>query len=136
MKAPKLSVGQEIPPLVKRPIDRTQLVRYAGASGDFNRIHFDEPFAREAGHPSVIAHGMLAAAFFGQLLCDWVGPTSVRRLSVRFKSITYPGDVVTCRGQILELRNENEHRAVELRVWCEKQDGTVTAEGNATVVIR
>ena len=61
-------VGDALPPVEKAAITTTQLVQYAGASGDFNRIHYDEPFAKEGGFPSVIAHGMLSMAFFGQLL--------------------------------------------------------------------
>ncbi len=62
-----MKVGDE-KVLVKEPVERIQLVKYAGASGDFNRIHYDEPFAKAGGFPSVIAHGMLSMGFFGQLV--------------------------------------------------------------------
>lgn len=124
-----ISVGEEIPPLCKPPIDRTQLVRYAAASGDFNRIHHDEPFAKEAGFPSVIAHGMLSMGFLAELLTRWAGPQAVLRLDVRFRAVTYPGDVITCRGRVTGFRTESGRDIVELAVWCENQDGTKTAEG-------
>ena len=71
--------GLALPPLTKPPLTTRQLVQYAGASGDFNRIHYDEPFAKAGGFPTVIAHGMLSMGFFGQLVGDWaswwrVGP--------------------------------------------------------------
>ena len=123
------SVGDRVGPLVKPAIDRIQLVRYAGASGDFNPIHVDEEFARAAGYKSVFAHGMLSMGFLGQLLTDAFGPTSVARLQVRFKAITWPGDVVTCHGEVTAVR-EGE---IDLKVWAETQAGTVTVDGTATV---
>src|ERR1700749_1688324 len=81
----EVRVGAPLPSLEKPPITTTQLVQYAGASGDFNRIHYDEPFAKEGGFPSVIAHGMLSMAFFGQLLTTWAAGASVVRLHARFK---------------------------------------------------
>lgn len=126
-------VGDLLPPLVKAPVERIQLVKYAGASGDFNRIHVEEAFAQEAGYPSVFAHGMLSMAFLGQLLSDWVGPQRVRRLGVRFRAVTWPGDVVTARGEVTAVREEEGRRWAELKVWTETHTGTVTAEGSATV---
>jgi acyl dehydratase len=125
----KVQVGDVLPPLVKAPIERIQLVKYAGASGDFNRIHVEEGFAVEAGYPSVIAHGMLSMGFLGQLVAAWVGPTRVRRITARFRAVTFPGDTVTCRGEVVAVR-EGE---VDLRLWTTRQDGTVTIEGTATV---
>jgi acyl dehydratase len=124
-------VGDRLPPLEKPPITTTQLVQYAGASGDFNRIHYDEPFAREAGFPSVIAHGMLSMAFFGQLLSDWAGPAVVARLQARFKAVTFPGDRITVGGEVI-ARNDDE-RTVEVSLSARKPDGTVTLEGSATL---
>jgi acyl dehydratase len=125
-------VGDALPSLEKPPITTMQLVQYAGSSGDFNRIHYDEPFAREGGFPSVIAHGMLSMAFFGQLVADWAGgPQAVARLSARFKAVTFPGDRVTVGGEVV-ARNEVA-RTVELKLYARKQDGTVTLEGAATV---
>ena len=84
-------IGDALPPVEKPPITTTQLVQYAGASGDFNRIHYDEPFANEGGFPSVIAHGMLSMAFFGQLVADWAGGAhQVVRLSARFRRSPSP----------------------------------------------
>jgi len=130
-----VTVGDKLPELVKPAIERLQLVKYAGASGDWNRIHFDEPFAVEAGYRSVFAHGMLSMAFLGQLVADWVGPTRVRRINCRFKAITWPGDVVTCRGEVTAVRDENGERLADVKLWAQTQAGAVTVEGTATVAL-
>lgn len=125
-------VGDALPALEKPPITTTQLVQYAGASGDFNRIHYDEPFAKEGGFPSVIAHGMLSMAFFGQLVADWAGgPEHVARLAARFKAVTLPGDRITVGGEV--VARDEAARTVELKLFAKKADGTVTLEGAATV---
>lgn len=125
-------VGDLVPSVEKPPITTTQLVQYAGASGDFNRIHYDEPFAREGGFPSVIAHGMLSMAFFGQLVADWAGgPEHVARLHARFRAVTFPGDRITVAGEV--VARDEAARTVELRLSARKPDGTVTLEGAATV---
>lgn len=125
-------VGDALPPVDKAAITTMQLVQYAGASGDFNRIHYDEPFAREGGFPSVIAHGMLSMAFFGQLVADWAGgPQHVARLAARFKAVTFPGDRVTVGGEV--IARDEAAGTVELKLFARKQDGTVTLEGSATV---
>jgi acyl dehydratase len=127
-----VKVGDALPPVDKSAITTTQLVQYAGASGDFNRIHFDEPFAKEGGFPSVIAHGMLSMAFFGQLVADWAGgPERVARLAARFKSVTFPGDRITVGGEV--IARDEAARTVELKLFAKKPDGTVTLEGSATV---
>ncbi len=87
--------------LSKGPVTTTQLVMYAGASGDFNRIHYDLPFAQEAGLGGVIAHGMLTMGFAAQLLTDWGGAGSfVQAIDARFLSPVRPGDTVQLEGVV------------------------------------
>ena len=125
-------MSELLPPLEKPAITTTQLVQYAGASGDFNRIHYDEPFAKEGGFPSVIAHGMLSMAFFGQLVADWAGgPHKVVRLAAHFKAVTFPGDRITVGGEV--GKRDEAAGTVELKLVAKKPDGTVTLEGSATV---
>jgi len=128
-----LKVGDEIPPLTKPPIERIQLVKYASPSGDFNRIHVDEPFAKSAGYPSVFAHGMLSMAFLGQVVGAWVPPSQLRHLSCRFAKIVWPGDVLTCKGTIAELGDEGGEPRAKLDVWAENQKGEVVVKGTAEV---
>ena len=131
MRYADVNVGDLLPPLTKPPITKRQLVMYAGASGDFNPIHYDDPFAREGGHAQVIAHGMLSMAFFGQLVGDFAGPGAIAQLSARFKAVTYPGDVITSCGEVIEKRDDR--REVVIRLIAKNAAGAVTLEGSAVV---
>ena len=128
-----VQVGDEIPPLVKPPIQRIQLTRYAGASGDFNPIHVDEEFARAAGMGGVFAHGMLSMGFVAQALTDWAGAGRVRKVGVRFAAIVRPGDVITCTGKVLAKSSKDDKHLVELEVWAQNQKGEKVVTGKATV---
>lgn len=127
--------GDEIPSLTKGPIGRTQLVKYAGASGDFNPMHHDEIFAQNAGMPSVFAHGMLSMGFLGQLMTDWVGNEPLKKLGVRFAAITWPGDVITCKGKVARKYQEEGKNYVECELWAESQKGEKTVSGRALVAL-
>lgn len=94
----------------KPEITHTQLVRYAGASGDFNPIHTVVPVAEKAGLKDVIAQGMLIMGFAGQALAQWFPRKNLRKFKVRFANMTYPGEKLTITGQIaeeVELNGEN-----------------------------
>jgi len=121
--------GDELNPLVKDPVTRVQLVMYAGASGDFNTIHWDPEAAEKMGLGGVIAHGMLSMGFLGQYVAGIAGPEKVRRLKVRFGAMVRPGDVLTCRGTV---RSVDEGRAT-LDVWAENQEGEKVTTGEAEV---
>jgi acyl dehydratase len=124
--------GAELPVLPKPAIERIQLVRYAGASGDFNRIHVEEGFAREAGYDSVIAHGMLVMGFLGQLVTDWAGSHGrVAAIDCRFKAVSFPGDVITVTGRV--TRKHDAERRADLELQATDANGQVKATGTATV---
>ncbi len=128
-----VKVGDELPPLVKPPVDRTQVARYAGASGDYNPLHVDEHLARNAGFPSILAHGMLAMGFIGELVVDWLRGARLRRYAARFVKIVWPGDVITCRGRVADRRFEgNGVYAIDLEVWAENQRGELVLKGLVT----
>src|SRR3954467_15186361 len=89
----QLSVGATREALAVEDLTRTQLVMYAGASGDYNPLHTDEVFATQvAGFPGVFAHGMLTMALTGTALTDWVGDGRLRTFGVRFRGQVWPGD--------------------------------------------
>lgn len=129
--------GTELPPLEKPPINRVQLVKYAGASGDFNPLHYDEDFAKAAGMPNgCIAHGMLSMGFVGQLLTDWIGPGGrVKELGVRFTSMTEMKDSVTCTGRVVRTWQEGGENLVECEVQSRTHRGNVTTTGRAVVAL-
>src|SRR6266567_9400202 len=95
-----VQISDTIPPLVKPPITHLQLVRYAGASGDFNPLHTDPKVGETLGFGGIIAHGMLIMGFVGQMLSGYVGPAALRTFGVRFKGMTHLDDVITCTGAI------------------------------------
>ena len=127
-----VQVGQELPELVKHPTTR-QLVQYAGAQGDFYEIHYDQAFAKNVALPGVILHGLLKAAFLGQLVTDWLGDRgTLKAFEVSYRGIDVPGKPYLCRGRVTKV--EGDH--VELEVWGEDPDGQRTTLGTAAVAMR
>jgi len=128
----ELRVGDDLPPLTKPAIDRVQIARYAASSGDFNRLHLDEPYTHAVGFPGLFAPGMLAMAFVGQLLTAWLRRGHVRKLGARFIKIVWPGDELTCRGRIAELRRDAGACYADVELWAENQKGELVLRGLAT----
>ena len=136
--APKfgdVQIGDELPPYVHERVTRTDLVKYAGASGDYNPMHHDEGIAKQAGMPSVFAHGMFSMGLLSNVLVDWSGPASIRSFDVQFRAITWPDDRVTCTGKVAGKREENGEKLVDLELACETKPGTRTIIGRATVAL-
>jgi hydroxyacyl-ACP dehydratase HTD2-like protein with hotdog domain len=124
-----LEPGDELPELIKHPTTR-QLVQYAGAQGDFYEIHYDQDYARGVGLPGVILHGLLKAAFLGQLVTDWLGERgTLKSFEVGYRGIDVPGRPYRCRGRVTSVVGGR----VELEVWGEDPDGTRTTVGTAVV---
>ena len=125
----KVEVGHELPELVKDPTTR-QLVQYAGAQGDFYEIHYDHAFARSVGLPGVILHGLLKAAFLGQLVTDWIGEDGrLKSFEVSYRGIDQPGHPYRCRGNVIRVDDSE----IELEVWGEDEEGRRTTVGTATI---
>ncbi len=127
--------GQEIPPFVVERLTRTDLVRYAGASGDFNPIHHDEDFAKAAGNPTVFGHGMLTAGFVARCITDFVGATNLRRYRVRFATRVWPGDTITCRGRVTRKYERDGERRIDGEVAALNQKGEVAVSGTFTAAL-
>jgi len=112
----QISPGQTLPPLTKH-MTVEQIRQYADASGDRNPIHLDESFARSAGLPGVIAHGMLTMAFANQMVTDWLGDRSLlKSLNGRFAGMVLPGDDVTCSGSVASKNDETRRLVINLVV--------------------
>jgi acyl dehydratase len=120
-----MNIGDHFEPIKKEKITHSQLVRYAGASGDFNPIHTVVPFAEEAGLGGVIAHGMLIMGFIGEAIGTWFSIDDLAKFSVRFRAITKPGEQITVRGSIVDTLPE--------RLVCEaeaiNENGEVKVKG-------
>lgn len=98
--------GMELGEVVFGPLERVDIVRYAGASGDFNPIHIDEGYARSTGAPTVFAMGMLPAGYLAHAVSDWVGgPHHLRRFKVRFTTRVWPGDELVCTGKVIAIED-------------------------------
>jgi len=124
-----VQVGDTIPELVKPALSHIQLVRYAGASGDFNPLHTDPKFGEMVGTGGIIAHGMLIMGFVGQLLSDYVGPAALRKFGVRFRGMTHLDDVITCTGTITEKYEADGEGRIAGKVQAVDQNGDVKVSG-------
>jgi acyl dehydratase len=130
-----VEVGEELPTRSNR-IDRAQLVRYAGASGDFNPLHWNEEFARSVGFPSVIAHGMFNMALVARVVGDWTGdPGVIRRLRVQFRKEVLPDETLVAKGRVVEKQERD--RTVRVELWAElERDGrTIQAIKNGEALV-
>jgi meromycolic acid (3R)-3-hydroxyacyl-[acyl-carrier protein] dehydratase HadB len=121
----RIAIGQTLPALTKQ-VTVEQIRRYAEASGDRNPIHLDETFARSAGLPGVIAHGMLTMAFANQMVTDWLGDRSrLKRLQGRFAGMVVPGDEVTCSGVVAAKHDESRRVVINLVVTNQRGEKVV-----------
>ena len=127
--------GQALPPFVVENLTRTDLVRYAGASGDFNPIHHDETFAKMAGNPSVFGHGMLTAGFVAKCVTDFVGVGNLRRYKVRFATRVWPGDTITCSGTVTKKYEDGGEPRIDGEVVAKNQKGEVAVSGTFTAAL-
>ena len=130
-----IGVGTALPERRFGPQTHTDIVRYQGASGDFNPVHHDDAFAKSAGMPGVFSVGMLQAGYLGTYCVELFGPESVRRLSVRFAQQVWPGDELACRGVISRLSSTEEGESAELDLTIGRIDGSVAVSASATVAL-
>jgi acyl dehydratase len=128
-----IEVGVEHEVVVVDNLTRTQIVQYAGASGDYNPLHTDEVFATEvAGYPSVFAHGMLTMGMTGRMLTDYVGDGRLTSFGGRFSAQVWPGDTLTATAKVVAVAERDGVRVADLEVVTRNQDGTVVFQGTAT----
>jgi len=136
LKASELKVGDSHEQQVAENLSRTQIVQYAGASGDYMPLHTDEMYARDiAGYPGVFAHGMLSMGATGVMLTDWVGDGRLTKYSARFTRQVWPGDDLIAKATITEIHEEDGQQVVELDVITVNQDDQAVISGKATARI-
>ncbi len=127
--------GSEVPTLEKNPTTQ-QLVKYAGASGDYYQIHYDQSFAKANGLPDVILHGALKNAFLGHLMTNWVGQHgTLRKLSAQYRGMDVPGTPIYAKGVVTKKYVDNGENLVECDIWLENHKGEKTTPGSATVAL-
>jgi acyl dehydratase len=122
-------------PEVRHQLTRTDLVKYAGASGDFNPMHHDEVRAKEAGLPSVFGHGMFSMGVLGRAVTDWAGVGSLKTFKVRFTKQTWPGETLVSVITVIGKRKEDGESIVDLDIALANADGEVKVAGSASVAL-
>ena len=136
LKASELTVGDTHEELVFDNITRTQIVMYAGASGDYNPLHSDEVFTTKvARYPSIFAHGMLSMGMTGKMLTNYVGDGRLTKFGVRFVMQVWPGDSLTATAEVVDVRHEGGQHYVDLKVVTVNQNGEEVVSGSATARI-
>jgi acyl dehydratase len=133
LKASALKVGDTHTERVVENLSRTQIVQYAGASGDYNPLHTDEVYTTQvAGYPSVFAHGMLTMGLTSKMLTNYVGPGRLTKFGVRFTNQVWPGDTLDATATVEAIRDEGGHKLVDLKLSTTNQDGKEVVSGSAT----
>ena len=128
LKASDLNIGDTYTECLVEDLKRTQIVQYAGASGDYNPLHTDEVFTVEvAKYPSVFAHGMLTMGMTGRMITNYVGDGRLTKYGVRFTNQVWPGDTLNATATVESV----EDGIVNLNVETTNQDGTVVLSGYA-----
>ena len=127
-----VTVGQTHEVVVVDNLTRTQIVQYAGASGDYNPLHTDEPYATQvAGYDTVIAHGMLTMGLTARALTDWLGAGRLVRYGVRFKAPVAPGATLTTRLTVEDVVHDEDGALVTVSLETVNHDGTAVVTGQA-----
>jgi acyl dehydratase len=129
-----LAAGDEMPVEAFGPVTRTDFVRYAGAGGDLNPIHHDEPMAQAAGFPTVFGMGLFHAGVLGNRVARWVGPANLRSFGVRFTGQVWPGDVLTITGTVDEVDASGDEPLARISLSVASEAGEVL-RGTATAVV-
>jgi hypothetical protein len=141
-----IEVDTEVTPLAKIATTR-MLVQWAGASGDFNPLHYDEDFAKAMGVGTPIVHGALKRAWLGHLMTDWIGEEGkLKRLSCQYRGMDYPrrmktmeeprdGETWWCKGKVTKKYEEGGEHLVECEIWVENGKGERTTPGSALVAL-
>jgi acyl dehydratase len=132
LKASEIKVGDTYSEEVCKNLSRTQIVQYAGTSGDYNPLHSDEIFTTKiAGYPSVFAHGMLSMGMTGKMLTNYVGDGRLTKYGVRFTSQVFPGATLTATATISEIREQDGVQVADISISTTDEAGTEVIKGNA-----
>ena len=137
LKIGQIEVGDTYQEEVCNNLSRTQIVQYAGASGDYNPLHSDEIFTTQvAGYPSVFAHGMLSMGMTGRMLTNYVGDGQLTYYGVRFTSQVFPGATLTAKATVTEIREENGETFADIEVSTTDGEGVEVIKGSASAKLK
>jgi acyl dehydratase len=133
--SPPVEVGAKAPTADFGPLTTRMFARYAGASGDFNPMHYDDVLARSAGFPSVFSQGMHSAALLASFAVNWLGAENVRRFRTRFREQVWPDDVLTCSGEVAEVERRDDGWLVTVELTATRQTGGVAIGASADFLL-
>jgi len=136
LKENEINIGDTHTATLVEDLKRTQIVQYAGASGDYNPLHTDEIFTTKiAGYPSVFAHGMLSMGLTGTMLTNYVGDGALKKYGVRFTNQVWPGDTLKSTTTITAIKDQDGERVIDLEIVTTNQNDVAVVTGNATAKI-
>jgi acyl dehydratase len=136
LSAATLKIGDTHRERVVENLTRTQIVQYAGTSGDYNPLHTDEIYVTQrAGYKTVFAHGMLTMGLTGKALTNFVGDGTLKKYGVRFTNQVWPGDSLDTTITVAAIREEAGQMLVDLTLSTTNQDGKEVISGSATAII-
>ena len=128
-------VGDEIPSLKIDPLNLSDLILYAKASGDHNQIHTDLDFAKKSGLPNVIAHGMLVMSFLGRMLTNAVPHSNIINFSVQFSNMTYLDQALQCSGKVIERSYIDDKEVISVKLIVKDMAGQKKLIGQSSISI-
>jgi acyl dehydratase len=134
-KPNEVMANKELPPQIQGPITRTDIVKYAAASWDFNPIHHDETFARQARSGGIIAHGMMVMGYLGRLATAYLGTARFDRFKVRLLDVTRPGDTLRLEGEVADVTPCGRGVVVTLALRATRATGEAVAEGQVVATL-
>ena len=136
LKASNINVGDTYAEEICRNLSRTQIVQYAGVSGDYNPLHSDEVYTTEiAGYPSIFAHGMLSMGMTGKMLTNFVGDGRLKSYGVRFTSQVFPGATLTATATITSIRQEAGEHLADIEISTTDETGNEVIKGQASAIL-
>ena len=131
-----VKVGDTFEEVIVDNLTRTQIVQYAGVSGDYNPLHTDEIFATQvAGYPTVFAHGMLTMGMTGKMLTNLIGDGNLKSFGVRFTNQVWPGDTLTTKTKIVSIKKNSDNVFINFELVTENQDKIPVITGSASATI-
>ena len=132
LKESEIKIGDKHTATLVEDLKRTQIVQYAGASGDYNPLHTDDKFTKEiAGYPGVFAHGMLSMGMTGKMLTNFVGDGTLKKYGVRFTNQVWPGDSLESTATTIDIKEEDGETLAEIAIETKNQDGATVITGSA-----
>ena len=136
LKKDQIKIGDTYSENIVEDLKRTQIVQYAGTSGDYNPLHSDDKFTKEiAGYPVVFAHGMLSMGMTGKILTNFVGDGTLKKYGVRFTNQVWPGDSLESTATIIGIKEEDGESFAEISIETKNQDDVTVITGSAIALL-